>query len=294
MKYFKLHLKDCFRRLYRLISNKHKTVKTISLIIPVYNALPETKDLFASIEQSNLSENVEIIIMNDKSDSETTEFLKQLSARFKKYRLINNLENLQFVKNCNKGMNLSKGDVIVLLNSDTLIPKRWEERILECFNSCPSIGVASPIASASGLWNVPIINGMNFEEMDSHIEKISDKKYPVVVSPEGFCFAIRRECYETILTSDGDQGFDEVFCPCYCEETDFSIRVLKQGWKTVIIDNLYVYHKRQASMGSELRKQQIDKNAKILFDRHDDIVSIRNTEYKTQETIDKIVEKIYK
>lgn len=74
----------------------------------------------------------------------------------------------------------------------------WEKRILDCFNSDSDIGIASPVASGSGLWDIPFNQGMNFEMMDKHVEKVSKKEYPVVLCPEGFCFAIRRECFNEI------------------------------------------------------------------------------------------------
>lgn len=85
---------------------------------------------------------------------------------------------------------------------------------------------------------------------------------------------------------------DEIFCPIYCEETDYALRALKAGWKTVIIDNLYMFHKRHASVGSEFRKKQIEKNWKILMQRHADIWAIRETKYNTTGKINKIKEMI--
>lgn len=263
-----------------------KDCKTISIIVPVFNALPETKDLIASIEKSNLTSNVDITLINDKSDDETTEYLRKLNKKNPKYKLIENETNMQFVRTCNKGMTCVDGDIIVLLNNDTLMPQKWEKRILECFNSDVSIGVASPIASGSGLWDIPFKQGMNFDDMDRHVESISHKNYPVVLCPEGFCFAIRRECFEEIGL------LDEIFCPIYCEETDYALRALKAGWKTVIIDNLYMYHKRHASVGSEFRRKQIEKNRKILMQRHSDIWAIRESKYNTAEIIKKIKDRI--
>ena len=261
-----------------------KECKTISIIIPIHNALSETIDMISSIEKSKLSENVDILMINDKSDTETTEYLRSISKQNSKYKLLENLKNMQFVRTCNKGLSCAKGDILVLLNNDTMIPPRWEERILDCFNSDGGIGVASPIASGSGLWNLPILSEMNFEEMDRHVEKVSKKNYPIVLCPEGFCFAIRRECFNEI-------GFlDEIYCPIYCEETDYALRALKAGWKTVIIDNLYMYHKRHASVGSKFRSQQIEKNWKILMSRHSALWNIRETKYMTTAKLQKIKE----
>lgn len=241
--------------------NKRYAVKSISIIIPVYNAIDDTKKCLESIERSKLSNNVEIIIVNDYSNKETGIFLKEYIKTREKYKLIENEQNLGFVKTCNKGMREAQGDIVILLNSDTMIPTRFEERILECFNSDDTIGIASPLASNSGLWDLPFVEGKNYEEMDKHVEITSEKKYPNILCPEGFCFCIRHEVINNI-------GYlDEVFGRGYCEETEYTLRALNVEWRIVLIDNLYVFHKRHASFGIEARKKQIETNKKILWDR---------------------------
>ena len=241
------------------ISSFVDTAKTISVIIPIYNALEDTQNLFKSISKSKLSKDVEIILVNDCSKEETASFLRDYVKNRKKWQLLENEKNLGFVKTCNRGMKQAKGDIIVLLNSDTMIPKRWETRILQCFNSDPAIGLASPIASSSGLWDMPFIEGFSFEQMDKHVEKVSETKYPMLLCPEGFCIAIRKEVLDTV-------GYlDEIYGRGYCEETDLDLRALNAGWKLVLIDNLFVFHKRHASFGTKAKEKQLAKNKKILW-----------------------------
>ena len=184
-------------------------------------------------------------------------------------------------------MKEAKGDIVVLLNSDTMIPPRWEERILMCFNSDLEIGTASPIASASGLWDMPIIDGMTFEQMDEHIEKVSDKEYPILLCPEGFCIAIRKEVLETLGM------LDEIFGRGYCEETELDLRAMNAGWKTCLIDNLYVYHKRHASFGTKAREEQIAKNKKILWGRWGNLYNMQMQITPTSAVIEKIKQRVY-
>ena len=236
-------------------------LRTITIIIPVYNALDDTKQCLKSIEDAKLTSNVNIILVNDCSNRETSLFLRKYVKNKKYFRLLENRKNEGFVKTSNKGMKSAKGDIVILLNSDTMIPRRFEERIIECFASDDTIGIASPLASSSGLWDLPFIKDKTYQEMDNYVEKVSDKKYPNLLCPEGFCFCIRRDVIKDI-------GYlDEIFGRGYCEETEYSLRALNVEWRIVLIDNLYVYHKRHASFGSEARKAQIETNKKILWER---------------------------
>lgn len=72
------------------------------------------------------------------------------------------------------------------------------------------------------------------------------------------------------------------------------MRALEQGYKTVLIDNMVVHHKRHASLGSTNRKAQLDKNVKIFRDRWGNKQDeVRNT-MNMRETIFDIHKKIYK
>lgn len=253
--------------------------ETISIIVPIYNALDLTKQFLSSVLRSNLSSNVDITLINDASDAETTDYLRRFVKKNPRFTLLENEKNMQFVRTCNRGMRLAKGDIVVLLNADTMIPQGWERRVLECFNSDSKIGIASPIGSLTGLFNLPYLDGMNLDEMDAYIEKKSMKAYPVVLCPEGFCFCIRKKAMDVL-------GFlSEEYCPIYCEETDYACRALHNGWKTVIIDNLYVYHKGSGSVGSEFRKKMCEQHWKILMSHWQFLWNVRESKYHTTETI---------
>ncbi len=234
--------------------------KTISIIIPVYNGLEDIKKLFESIEQADFSENVDVIIVDDCSKEETKTFLEEV-AQNKRYKLYRNEKNSGFVKSCNVGFTKASGDIVILLNSDTIVPKTLENKILFCFNHKKYIGVASPISSDTGLWKLPVPDDKTVDDMDKIVEKSLKREYPDILCPEGFCFCIRKEVLKEI-------GYlDEIYGIGYCEETDFALRALNNGWKCVLIDNLFVYHKHHVSFGAEKRKAQIEKNSEILWSR---------------------------
>ncbi len=255
------------------VSNPKKSNLTITIIVPIYNALDDVKILFNSLENSNLSEKVKIILINDCSNEETQKFLHDFVQKKERYTLLENEENLGFVKTCNKGMRIADTDLIILLNSVTMIPQRFETRVLDCFESDNTIAIASPLASSSGLWDLPYKQGMNFHQMDKRVESVSKCWYPDILLPEGFCFCVRKKVLDDIGL------LDEIYGRGYCEETDLALRALNAGYRTVLIDNLYIYHKRHASFGSDERNKQLEKNRSILWGRY------RNLYDKKMETV---------
>ncbi|MBR6099179.1 glycosyltransferase family 2 protein [bacterium] len=233
----------------------------VSVIIPIYNALDDVKLCLDSVVNNFNFELGDVLFINDCSNTDTTEYLGRLVSVHPNIKLLENDENLGFVKTCNKGMTLAKGDIVVLLNSDTKIPAEFCERIIKCFNFDNEIGIASPITSASWLYHISIPKNYTIEKMNKQLRKKHKCSYPIIPSAEGFCFCIRKEVIE-------QQGYlDEIFDKGYHEEVDYAYRAITNGWKNVLIDDLYVYHKRQASFGAETREKLIKLNNLVFKER---------------------------
>lgn len=100
----------------------------LSVVIVNYHSTPWLTMLFASVEQLYASENIEWIVVNNASDpSDKQALLNQFS-------FISWLEmgyNAGFARACNKGIEASKGDAILLLNPDTYFT---DNSLVTCYN----------------------------------------------------------------------------------------------------------------------------------------------------------------
>jgi len=253
----------------------HSNVK-ISIIIPVHNALQDLKSCLHSLKDSG-DLLFEIIIIDDCSNKETKDFLNKTAEENSLIQLYTNSENLRFTRSSNIGLKAAKGDIVVLLNSDTIAPANWLAKVLNCFTASDSIGIAGPLSNAASWQTIPfepyeihndwkvqdLPEGLSVDQMDRLLDIFSDKEYPHVPSVNGFCFAIRKKVFEKI-------GFlDEKHFPCgFGEEDDFCIRAANQGFKIAVIDNLFVYHGKSKSYSHEIRQEYTHKNQTILKTLH--------------------------
>lgn len=234
----------------------------ISVIVPIYNALDEVKFLLDSLIENFNFYFGEVLLINDCSKEDTYNYLNEFVKANPQFTLINNEENLGFVKTCNKGMKLAKGDIVILLNSDTMIPSGFCERIIKCFNSDEKIGIASPISSFSNAYYISMRKDMSLEDMNERLLKRHKCIYPQITTAEGFCYCIRKSVIDQI-------GYlDEIYGKGYGEESDYSCRASVNGWKNILIDDLYVYHKRCCSFGDKQRALLKQKNMDIYLDRY--------------------------
>ena len=86
--------------------------KEISVIIPVYNGEDCIANLLKNLENQSFRD-YELIIIDDCSQDKSREILDNLG-----YNYYKNEENLGFTKTVNKGIRLSKGKYILMIDQD--------------------------------------------------------------------------------------------------------------------------------------------------------------------------------
>ena len=102
------------------------------VIIPVYKS-PEWVSLCVySIFKNTKDEYLnKVYLVNDCKDELTTNCLKNIEKKYgKKIVLIQNEKNLGFVGTTNKGMQESKADYVLLLNTDCILSNGAIEKMI--------------------------------------------------------------------------------------------------------------------------------------------------------------------
>ncbi len=110
-----------------------------SIIIPHYNQVKFLKTVLPSIANQTFQDYEVIIIDDCTPDPSAVEFIKRFIKDYKNMRLVENTENLRFIKTVNKGIRLSDGKYICLLNCDTEVKSNFVERNVDILDSDPSI-----------------------------------------------------------------------------------------------------------------------------------------------------------
>ena len=102
----------------------------VSIIVCVYNQYSLTnKCLNALVRQCGRAK-VEIIMVNNGSDEETSGLLDQWAERDGRISVIHNFDNLNFSLGNNVGFAASQGGRIIFLNNDTEVQPGWLEPLL--------------------------------------------------------------------------------------------------------------------------------------------------------------------
>jgi GT2 family glycosyltransferase len=245
--------------------------KKIDIVLCVHDALEDVKLCIQSIFRKT-SLNYRLIIVNDGSGKNTTNYLKQVSNKHKNIILIENNEAEGYTKAANKGLKFSNADYVILLNSDTIVTNHWMENIVICGENNSKIGLIGPLSNAASYQSIPkiknsngdwaintLIPGLTLDDFSHTIQKLSQKKYPTVPILNGFCLAVKRSVIDSIGYLD-----EENFPFGYGEENDYCLRAQLAGYKCVVADDTYIFHMKSQSFGHSERSSLSEKGWNTL------------------------------
>lgn len=229
------------------------------IILPVFNGLNYVRDCVESVLEHTPHGLYHLWLMDDASDEVTAAYLASVAQEFPHITHVRHPQNLGFLQNCNAGMQQSYAPFVLLLNSDVVVSPRWLEKMLACADSDPTIASVNPFTNYGSNIALPMLQGISFLDMNWYLEHHAPKTYPDIVTGVGFCLLLRREALEAVGL------FDEVYGMGYCEESDLCMRLTTNGWRTVVADDTYVYHKGRATFVN--RDERYLANRKIFDER---------------------------
>jgi hypothetical protein len=104
-----------------------------SVIVPNYNGVRHLPVVLGALRAQHFTD-FEMIVVDDAS---TDDSVALLTSRYPDVRVIENRTNVGFVRACNTGAAAARGQVIVLLNSDTEPEPTWLAELVKAFVANP-------------------------------------------------------------------------------------------------------------------------------------------------------------
>ncbi len=226
-----------------------------SVIVPVYNRPGEIKELLESLTHQTYT-HFEVIIVEDGSvvpcRDQVAEFKNKLNIHY--YRKENSGQGFSR----NYGFKRAKGDFLVVFDSDCIIPPHYFETV------CQSL-LRDPVDA----WGGPDRSHPDFTPLQKAISYAMTSPFTTggirgrknhigTFHPRSFNMGISREVYEKTggyrLTRMG-------------EDLEFSIRIIRSGFQTALIEEAYVYHKRRTNFREFFRQLHYFGRARVNIRR---------------------------
>lgn len=207
-----------------------------SFIIPVYNRPNEIDELLISFSKLNTTTNFEIVIVEDGS----TETSKDIVNNYKDKLDISYYfkENSGPGDSRNYGMRKAKGDYFIILDSDCILPPQYLNEVENSLNEDFVHCFGGPDAAHESFSKLQ--KAINYT-MTSFLTTggIRGNKNSVdTFQPRSFNMGLSKEAF---LKSN---GFGQIHPG---EDPDLTIRLWKLGFRTKLIPDAYVFHKRRIS-----------------------------------------------
>ena len=107
------------------------------VVVPIYNAPTDVRACVTSV-LAHLRPDVRLMLIDDASpDPAIAEYFAELEQlAHPQVLLLRNEQNLGFTGTANRGMQLSRANV-VLLNSDTIVSRGWLDALMHCAATDP-------------------------------------------------------------------------------------------------------------------------------------------------------------
>ena len=236
-----------------------------SIIIVSYNNWQTTtQDCLSSLVADDANQGVEIIVVDNNSTDETLAMLRSFESEYPNIKVILNKENRGFAGGNNDGVRHASGDIVILLNSDTVVPVGAVGKLSSMLADHPDWDMLGPVTNQAG--NEQKIS---IEPADIETEMAEGERWTRCSNSDSFesrrldfcCVAVKKDVYDAL------GGLDEAYGLGYYEDTDFSLKALSQGRKMVFTDAVFVYHKAGQSFsshGEEQVRRLMRKNRKLL------------------------------
>lgn len=229
-----------------------KKKPSISVVIVTRNRKEELFDCLRSIFKQTKKAD-EIIVLDNASEKDIS---RDLVKRFPRIKIIKSYKNLGGAGGRNLGYVNTTGDYILFMDDDAVADKESIRYLLEGFKS-KKVGIVQPKIYDKEKRNIIQGIGHGINLLTGRVYGIGvgekdrgqydeDREVPMV----GCTWMVKREVFEKIGLYD-----DDIFIPY--EDSDFSIRATKAGFKVMYIYKARVWHQGPKNTGVPPRLQWI-------------------------------------
>ncbi len=250
------------------------SAEPVTILVPVYRDVGDLRRCVESLMRNatTVSTPCELLLIDDASPEPAVRaYLDALAGGSLAVAttVLRNEQNLGFVGTVNRGLRVARGDVVVL-NADTAVTPGWLDR-LAALAAADDVATVTPLTSHGSICTLPdsVIDAFSLQGPDPQIDACADfvfrnslRRYPEVITGVGFCMYTTRRALDAVGLLD-----EAAFGRGYGEEVDFCLRATRVGYRHLVDDSTFVYHRGGGSFGEE-QQEGLARGARTLHERY--------------------------
>ncbi len=226
-----------------------------SIIVPVYNRPDEVDELLQSLCEQTLAD-FEVIIVEDGSQKDCKSVVERYTDKLDvKYFMKPNSGPGQ---SRNYGAERAKGDYLLVLDSDVVLPTGYLKAVDDELQRQPADAFGGPDAAHPSFTDVQKAISYSMTSFFTTGGIRGGKKKLDKFYPRSFNMGIRREVYQQL------GGFSKMR---FGEDIDFSYRIVEAGYQPRLFPDAWVWHKRRTDFRKFFRQVYNSGIARINLEK---------------------------
>lgn len=243
----------------------------VSAIVLNYRSPRDTVKCVQALRKQTIADRMEILAVDNHSCDESIGFMRAQLMNLPGVRIVEERANLGYGRGNNAAEKLARGEYILILNPDNVLPPDGAEKMLAALTSDPTVGIVGPALVYPDGSIRP-----SARKFPSPFDLLSKRMFParwhaayeaerrrLLSAPAvdvdwlvGACLLLRRDLYKEL------RGFDERYF-LFFEDIDLCRRIHGMGKKVIYLSSLKVLDKKGRLSGSSIVSLVTRKTTRI-------------------------------
>ncbi|MBM4363788.1 MAG: glycosyltransferase family 2 protein [Deltaproteobacteria bacterium] len=216
----------------------------VSIIVPTHARRDLVGHAVAGVLRNTPWPALEVLVVDDASTDGTAALLAAIAAREPEVRVLRAPRQLGFAAATNLGIRASSGEIVVLLNDDTVVGPGWLSRLVAHLEASPGLGMVGPRTNEidnsarldvayddlAGMERLALCRAWSHSGGLRPVDRIAL-----------FCGALRRS------TLDSVGLLDERYEVGMFEDDDLCLALRRRGLEVAVAEDAFVHHVGQAT-----------------------------------------------
>lgn len=229
--------------------------RLFSVIIPVYNRPEEIAELLESLIHQQ-DKNFEVLVIEDGSTNPCKAIVDGYRSRLSiKYYY---KENSGQGFSRNYGFERANGNYFIVFDSDCIIPPHYFTELNKHLSHNPLDVFGGPDKAHESFTSIQKAISYSMTSVFTTGGIRGGKKHVGIFHPRSFNMGISREVFEKV------GGY---IIPRLGEDIEYSIRIINNGFKSGLVPEAFVYHKRRTSFKQFWKQLHFFGRARINIGR---------------------------
>lgn len=241
----------------------------LSVVVPIFGGREATRACLVALAAQTSRRPIEVVLIDDACpEPEMTREVACFAAAHG-WLLLRNDVNRGFAASVNAAAAVTRGEHLLLLNADAILPSGALDRLLTAAAD-EGVGTVVPFSNDGGFTSFPdprrpngVPDDLEAGRIDAAAWGVGHRRPIDIPAGTAFCMLVSGACWDAL------GGLDLGYGRGYFEDVDLCLRAKRIGYRNVLAPDVFVRHLGGRSFGAA-KRALVAENARLLVERFPD------------------------